>query len=282
MKLAACYAALFQMPRAHGPKHLAWSLILTSILIPTGTTGTEFQPKLYGYRVVRVYPHDPNAFTQGLIYFNGHLYESTGLRGRSSLRMVDLQTGAVRRRFDLSSQLFGEGLTNWKDTLVQLTWMAQTGFVYDRQTFRLLKTFHYEGEGWGLTQDGVHLIMSDGSSSLRFLDTKTFQIVKRVTVSDRGAEVRNLNELEYVHGRVYANVWQTDRIAIISPENGRVDAWIDLTGLRPITTSGDTDAVLNGIAFDSEHDQLFITGKLWPDVFQIQLVQKHHPPAQFR
>lgn len=277
-EFAACYAAPLDMPRAHERKHLAWSLIFASILAPTSATATVFQPKLYGYRVVRVYPHDPNAFTQGLIYFDGHLYESTGLRGRSSLRMLDLKTGAVLREFNLSGQLFGEGLTNWKDTLVQLTWTAQTGFVYDRRTFRALKTFQYKGEGWGLTQDGVHLIMSDGSSSLRFLDPQTFQIVKSVTVSDRGAEVRSLNELEYVHGRIYANVWQTDRIAIISPENGRVDAWIDVSGLRPITTSGNPEAVLNGIAFDSAHDRLFVTGKLWPDIFQIQLVQKRNPP----
>ena len=277
-EFAACYAALLEMLRSHTRKYLAWSLILTSILIPVSTTATAFQPKLYGYRVVRVFPHDPNAFTQGLIYLNGELYESTGLRERSSLRMVDLQTGKVLREFNLATQSFGEGLTNWKDTLVQLTWTAQTAFVYDRPTFRLLKTFQYKGEGSGLTQDGVHLIMSDGSSSLRFLDPKTFQIVRSVTVSDRGAEIRNLNELEYVHGRVYANVWQTDRIAIISPGNGRVDAWIDLSGLRPITTSGNTDAVLNGIAFDSAHDRLFVTGKLWPDIFQVELVQKRNPP----
>lgn len=266
------------MPCARRHRLLAKSLILSLILIPAGTTGTQYQSKFYGYRVVRVYPHDPNAFTQGLIYLGGLLYESTGLQGRSSLRMVDLQTGAVQRRLNLPSQLFGEGLTNWQDTLVQLTWTAQTGYVYDLRTFRLLKTFHYEGEGWGLTQDGTHLIMSNGSSSLRFLDPITFEVAKTVTVSDRGAEVRNLNELEYIHGRVYANIWQTDRIAIISPNDGRVDAWIDLTGLRPITTSGDTDAVLNGIAFDSIHDRLFVTGKLWPSVFQIQLVAKNRPP----
>lgn len=236
---------------------------------------SEYRPKLYGFRVVRVFPHDSNAFTQGLIYLNGRLYESTGLHGRSSLRMVDLQTGVVLKQLNLSAELFGEGLANWKDTLVQLTWMAHTGFVYDRKTFRLLRTFQYDGEGWGLTQDGVHLILSDGSASLRFLDPRTFQVARSVTVSDRGAPIRNLNELEYVRGRIYANIWETDRIAIISPVNGRVDAWIDLTGLRPITTSGDTDAVLNGIAFDSAHDRLFVTGKLWPDVFEIQLVPKH-------
>lgn len=267
-----------EMPTSRRSRHLSSLLILSSILIPAATTGTEFKPNFYGYRVVRVYPHDPKAFTQGLIYLNGRLYESTGLQGHSSLRMVDLQTGAVLRRFDLPSQLFGEGLTNWQATLVQLMWTAQTGFVYDRQTFRLLKTFHYEGEGWGLTQDGAHLIMSNGSSSLRFLDPRTFEVVKSITVSDRGVEVRNLNELEYIHGHIYANIWQTDRIAIISPDDGRVDAWVDLTGLRPITTSGDTDAVLNGIAFDSAHDRLFVTGKLWPNVFQIQLVPKHGPP----
>ncbi len=257
-------------------RHLVSFVALATILIPPTAPAQEFQPKLYGYRVVRVYPHDPNAFTQGLIYLDGRLYESTGLRGRSSLRAFDFKTGAVVRQFDLSDQLFGEGLTNWRDTLVQLTWTAQTGFVYDRKTFRLLKTFHYDGDGWGLTQDGVNLILSDGSSVLRFLDPSTFQIVKRITVSDLGKEVHNLNELEYVRGSIYANVWQTDRIAIISPKNGRVDAWIDLAGLRPITTSGDAEAVLNGIAFDSSHDRLFVTGKLWPDIFQIELVPENN------
>jgi glutaminyl-peptide cyclotransferase len=202
------------------------------------------------------------------------------MRGRSSLRMVDLRTGRVLRQINLPAELFGEGLTNWGNTLVQLTWTAHTGFVYDRRTFRLLRTFHYGEEGWGLTQDGVDLIMSDGSASLRFLDPQDFREVKSVVVSDRGAKIGNLNELEYIHGRIYANIWQTDRIAIISPADGRVAGWINLAGLRPITTTGNADAVLNGIAFDSVHDHLFVTGKLWPYIFQIELVPRNSSATQ--
>lgn len=190
------------------------------------------------------------------------------------MRKVDLQTGKVLQRYDLAPDVFGEGLTNWKDALIQLTWKKQTGFVYDVATFHLLRTFHCRGEGWGLTQDDVHVIMSDGSSSLRFWDSQTFQEVKRITVTDGGVEVHDLNELEYIHGRIYANVWQTDLIAMISPESGHVTGWIDLSGLRPASTRGNSDAVLNGIAFDAAHNRLFVTGKLWPRLFEIQLIRE--------
>ncbi len=253
-------------------------LLLASILISVATLGAENKAASYGYRILHTYPHDPKAFTQGLIYLDGHLYESTGLNGQSSLRRVDLRTGAVLQRYDLPAELFGEGLTNWRSTLVQLTWKAQTGFVYDRATFRLLRTFHYEGEGWGLTQNGTHLILSDGSSSLRFLDPQSFQEVTRILVTDGGVEVHDLNELEYVHGRIYANVWQTDLIAIISPKDGHVVGWIDLGGLQPASVHANSDAVLNGIAFDATHNRLFVTGKLWPKLFEIQLVRKDAPP----
>lgn len=257
------------------PKSKLFSCFLfSSILISVVARGAENKPASYGYRIVHTYPHDPKAFTQGLIYLDGYLYESTGLNGQSSLRKVDLRTGLVLERHDLDPHLFGEGLTNWKNMLVQLTWKAQTGFVYDRATFRLLRTFQYGGEGWGLTQDGVHIIMSDGSSALRFLDPQTFQEVKRIVVSDSGVEVHELNELEYIRGRIYANVWQTDLIAIISPQDGRVLGWADLSGLRPESVRGNSDAVLNGIAFDAAHDRLFVTGKLWPKLFEIQLLRK--------
>ena len=234
----------------------------------------------YSYKVIRSHPHDPKAFTQGLIYLDGYLYESTGLNGHSSLRKLNLKTGAVLQEYDLPAQYFGEGLTNWKDTLIQLTWKAQTGFVYDRRTFRLLRAFHYTGEGWGLTRDGAHLILSDGSSKLRSLDPQTFDTVKSITVTDSGIEVHDLNELEYIHGRIYASVWQTNLIAIISPASGNVLAWIDLSGLRPASTRGDSDAVLNGIAFDAAHNRLFVTGKLWPKIFEIRLVQKSTPTSR--
>ncbi len=224
------------------------------------------------YQVVHVYPHDRNAFTQGLIYLDGHLYESTGLKGRSSLRMVDLATGRVLQKYDLPSEYFGEGLTDWGSTLIQLTWMAHKGFVYDRFTFSLLRTFAYEGEGWGLTHDEKHLIMSDGSSYLRFLDSKSFRETKRLhVVGDSGRGVDDLNELEYVHGEIYANIWHADKIIRINPRTGKVVGWIDLSGLIDKRELENSDAVLNGIAYDPGSDSLFVTGKLWPKLFEIKL-----------
>ncbi len=232
------------------------------------------------YRIVRVYPHDAQAFTQGLVYVDGHLYESTGLNGRSSLRMDDLKTGRVLQQLDVPAEYFAEGLTNWGSTLVQLTWETHTAFVYDRFSFRLLRTFHYEGEGWGLTQDGRNLILSDGTASLRYLDPATFREVRRIAVNDHGAPVTQLNELEYIHGQIYANIWHSDRIARISPATGQVLGWIDLSGLLPASQRSSPEAVLNGIAFDAVHNRLFVTGKLWPELFEIKVVPKQpklHP-----
>ncbi len=224
------------------------------------------------YRVVHTYPHDPQAYTQGLLYENGHVYESTGLNGRSSLRMDDLETGRVPQRADVPDKYFAEGLASWGSTLVQLTWQSHIALVYDRFSFRLLRTFDYEGEGWGLTQDGKNLIMSDGTATLRFLDPRTFREVRRIVVTDQDAAVPMLNELEYVSGEIYANVWHTDRIARISPATGRVLGWIDLAGLLPANERSDPEAVLNGIAYDAAHNRLFVTGKLWPKLFEIKVV----------
>jgi len=224
------------------------------------------------YQVVHTYPHDSSAYTQGLIYIDGHLYESTGLNGRSTLRMVDLETGRVQQETPVPAQYFAEGLTNWRSTLVQLTWQAHVAFVYDRFSFRQLRTLHYDGEGWGLTQDGAHLILSDGTATLRFLDPTTFRVVRRIAVKDKGTPVTELNELEFVHGEIYANVWHTDRIARISPASGKVLGWIDLSGLLPAAEHPDPEAVLNGIAYDAAHDRLFVTGKLWPRLFEIKVV----------
>ena len=224
---------------------------------------------------VHSYPHDPRAFTQGLIYLDGHFYESTGLNGRSSLREDDLSTGRVMHEHDVSSQFFAEGLTNWGSTLIQLTWKAHVAFVYDRGSFRLLRTLHYEGEGWGLTQDGKHLILSDGTATLRFLNPDTFAVERTVAVRDHGKPVDQLNELEYVRGEIYANVWMSNRIARISPQSGEVVGWIDLTGLLPVVEQSSPDAVLNGIAFDAEHNRLFVTGKLWSQVYEIRVAPQH-------
>jgi glutamine cyclotransferase len=226
-----------------------------------------------GYQVVHIYPHDSHAFTQGLICVDGHLYESTGLNGRSSLRMVDFSTGQVLQKHDLPPEYFGEGLTDWGSNLIQLTWKAHTGFVYDRFTFSVLRTFQYTGEGWGLTHDETQLIMSDGTSYLRFLDPKSFKEAKRIRVSDEtGHPVENLNELEYLHGEIYANIWQTDEIVRISPRTGKVLAWVDLSGIIDKHQLESPDAVLNGIAYDSIGDRLFVTGKLWPKLFEIRVI----------
>jgi glutaminyl-peptide cyclotransferase len=224
------------------------------------------------YRVLHTYPHDPNAFTQGLVFSDGQLYESDGLNGRSSLRMDDLTSGKVLQHFEVPSQYFAEGLTDWGSTLIQLTWKAHLGFVYDRFSFRLLRTFHYDGEGWGLTHDDHSLILSDGTDTLRYLNPQTFAVERRLRVTDHGAPVTQINELEYIHGQIYANIWQTDKIAIISPRTGDVTAWIDMSGLLPEAQRSSPDAVLNGIAYDPRSNQLYVTGKLWPSIFQIKIV----------
>ena len=224
------------------------------------------------YRVVNTYPHDPAAYTQGLIYRDGFLFESTGLNGRSTLRKVKLETGEVVQQHRVDGAYFAEGLAHWKDQLVQLTWKSNVAFVYDLLSFTQRRTFGYSGEGWGLTQDQRRFILSDGTERLRFLDPDTFREIGQVTVRDGDAPVRDLNELEYVRGEVYANVWHTERIARISPESGQVTGWIDLRGLMATGYRLDPEAVLNGIAHDAANDRLFITGKLWPRLFEIEVV----------
>ena len=214
------------------------------------------------------YPHDAQAFTQGLIYDGGYLYESTGLHGKSTVRRVDLETGRVLQQRQLAPEHFGEGLTAWSSTLVQLTWETQVGFVYDRDTLRRTSTFAYKGEGWGLTHDSTHLIMSDGTATLRFLKPDLFTETRRLLVTDAGIPITDLNELEYVNGEIYANVWRTDFIARISPLTGRVSGWLNLSTLLPAAQRRD-DNVLNGIAYDAAGGRLFVTGKLWPRLFEI-------------
>jgi glutaminyl-peptide cyclotransferase len=226
----------------------------------------------YTYQIVRVYPHDPGAFTQGLQYVDGALYEGTGLNGRSSIRKVKLETGDVLKKRDISSEHFGEGITIWKNDLIELTWRSEIGFVYDKTTFQERRSFKYAGEGWGLTHDGVNLVMSDGSDRLRLLDPATFAERRRIQVTADSAPVRNLNELEFVKGEIFANVWQTDLIARIA-RDGRVVGWIDLSGLLSPSERRNTD-VLNGIAYDESQDRLFVTGKLWPKLFEIKVVKR--------
>ena len=227
------------------------------------------------YRVVNSYPHDSAAYTQGLVYRDGFLYESTGLRGSSSLRKVRLETGEVVQQRRVDQAHFAEGLADWKDQLVQLTWQSNVAFVYDRASFAPRRTFSFSGEGWGLTHDEQRFILSDGTEQLRFLDPETFREIGRVAVADGRTPVRDLNELEYIRGEVYANVWHTDRIARISPQTGRVTRWIDLRGLLPAGYRLDPQAVLNGIAYDAAGDRLFVTGKLWPRLFEIRIVPRN-------
>jgi glutaminyl-peptide cyclotransferase len=223
-----------------------------------------------GYTIQHVYPHDPKAFTQGLQYADGVLYEGTGLNGRSSIRKVKLETGEVLQQRDVPATHFGEGIVVWGSVLIELTWQSHVALVYDRQTFAPTRTFSYAGEGWGLTHDGEHLIMSDGTAELRVLDPATFTERRRIKVTAGGVAVKNLNELELVKGEIFANVWQSAYIARVSPSTGQVTGWIDLRGLLSPAEARDAD-VLNGIAYDAEHDRLFVTGKLWPKLFEIRI-----------
>jgi glutamine cyclotransferase len=240
-----------------------------------GQRTSEDKPvPIYGYEVVHVYTHDPEAFTQGLVFHDGKLLESTGEEGRSSLRRVELETGKVLQKVDVPEPYFAEGITLLKGKIYQLTWQHELGFIYDAWTFEKIGKFNYQGEGWGLTNDGQSLILSDGSNRLRFLDPDNFQVRKTIAVVDGTTPVREINELEYVQGEIYANIWHADRIARIDPQTGRIVGWIDLTGLLAPGEVHDHEAVLNGIAYDETNGRLFVTGKLWPKLFEIRLTRK--------
>ncbi len=229
----------------------------------------------YTYQIVHSYPHDTGAFTEGLFYHNGFLYESTGQNGQSSIRKVKLETGEVLQKHEISEAYFGEGIINWKDKLYELTWQSEIGFIYNFETFAPLGDFHYPGEGWSMTTDGKRIIMDDGTPEIRFWDGDTLKEISRLTVTADGQPVKNLNELEWVKGEIYANIWETDRIARIDPKTGKVVGWIDLENiLPPAERTPGSDSVLNGIAYDAEHDRLFVTGKNWPKLFEIRLVKK--------
>jgi glutamine cyclotransferase len=220
--------------------------------------------------VVAAYPHDPNAFTQGLVVYAGKLLESTGQYGASSLRRVDIQSGRVEQLLPLDATYFGEGIAVLDDRVYQLTWQNGIGFIYDATTFAAERTFRYTGEGWGLTTDGTHLILSDGTSALRFLDPQSLPVVRQLTVTDAEIPVVQINELEHVEGEIWANIWHSDRVARIAPDTGRVVGWIDLSALYP-GAERPAEAVLNGIAYDPAEQRLFVTGKNWPQLFELEI-----------
>ena len=235
-----------------------------------GTNNNQIKtPLSYTYEIINTYPHDKTAFTQGLEFYNGFLYESTGLYSQSTLRKVELLSGNVLQNISLTDNYFAEGITILNNKIYQLTWRENTGFVYNIDTFSRISEFTYETEGWGITNDGTQLIMSDGSSTLFFLDPHTLEVINQIEVTDQ-EPIERLNELEYIQGKIYANIWLEDKIAIINPQSGKIEAWIDLTGLD-IEENQDSNKVLNGIAYDSQEDRLFVTGKLWSYLFEINL-----------
>ena len=252
-------------------RRLSYALALIALV---STASARSATPVYGYRVVHVYPHDTSAYTEGLFYKDGYLYESTGEAGESTVRKVELETGKVLQRHDVPDAYFGEGIVDWNHELIQLTWKSELGFVYDLASFKQQRTFRYPGEGWALTRDSKHLYMSDGSPVLRILDPDTLASTGSIMVTDNGEPVSNLNELEWVKGEIYANVWMTNRIARIDPATGHVTGWIDLSGLLDVSRLPDPgNDVLNGIAYDEQHDRLFVTGKRWPKLFEISLVK---------
>ena len=258
----------------------ASALLASAATVPASAAAASAKPlkaiPTWGYQVVHAYPHDVNAFTEGLFYLKGYLYESTGLDGHSSVRKVKLESGQVLQRATLPADLFGEGIAAWNGRLIGLTWKTQVGYVLDLESFDTTGQFNYPGEGWGLTRNDTELVMSDGTPDIRFLDPATLRETRRIHVTALGKPVDQLNELEWVEGEIYANLWQTDRIARIDPKSGNVVGWIDLKGLLPQkdVIEGHTD-VLNGIAYDAEAKRLFVTGKFWPKLFEIRLVKAH-------
>jgi glutamine cyclotransferase len=238
-----------------------------------------FAAPVLGYKVVAKFPHSTESYTEGFFYLNGMFYEGTGLKGHSEVLVTLPETGKVLQRLELSPQYFGEGIIDWGPNLYEWTWQSHIGFIYDRFSLRKISQFTYDGEGWGMTRTAKQIVTSDGTSILRFRDPATFKEVRHIVVRDGKQPVDQLNELEYVEtkghgGEIYANVWHSDRIARISPQDGHVIAWIDLTGILPDDQRINAESVLNGIAYDAQHDRLFVTGKQWPTIFEIKVVPR--------
>jgi glutamine cyclotransferase len=279
---------MWQMKAKWSAEWFAISVLSVSIGSAFARSPQRNPPKRtreYTFEVVRQFPHDATAYTQGLTYHAGYLYEGTGINGRSSLRQVRVETGGTVRKVDLPPEFFGEGITVVKNEVVQLTWLSHVGFLYNLSDFHLIRRFSYSGEGWGLTTNGRELFMSDGTAEIRVLEPNTLAEKRRIRVHDGTTSVAKLNELEFVEGEILANVWQTDRIARISPQTGEVVGWIDLTGLLSSVYRLGPDAVLNGIAYDADRKRLFVTGKLWPVLFEINVIPKQpsiEPPSRSR
>jgi len=253
--------------------HLVRALLFSLLLIPLGCSKSPvIRTQQFSYNIVKMYPHDSLAFTQGLVWDEGIVFEGTGLYGKSSLRQVDLETGKTILKVDYQEEIFAEGVTVFRNLIYQLTWKNNTVFVYNKHDLSLVKLLHYPREGWGITHDNKSLILSDGTSMLYFLDPETLVEKKRLSVSDGTGEIQYLNELEYINDKIFANVWKSNRIAIINPSSGVVDGWIDLSGLRAQLEFDKKGGVLNGIMYDQKEKRLFVTGKLWPALYEIRLI----------
>jgi len=237
-------------------------------------TGTAVAAPVAGYKVVAKYPHSTDSYTEGFFYLDGLFYEGTGLKGNSALMVIKPETGRPLQSRNLPEQYFGEGIVNWGPNIYEWTWQSHICFVYDRFSLRPVKQFTYAGEGWGMARTNKEIIASDGTATLRFRDPETFKETRHIVVKDGSKPIFQLNELEYVKGEIYANIWHSDRIARISPQDGHVISWIDLTGILPDDQKIDDESVLNGIAYDAQHDRLFVTGKRWPAIFEIKIVNQ--------
>lgn len=253
-------------------KRLSRLLALFTLCLASSAYAQSAIP-VYGYKVLHTYPHDTGAYTEGFFYLNGYFYEGTGTVGQSSVRKVDIKTGEVVQQAHLPPPDYGEGIVAWKHKLIELTWQSHHGYIYDLDSFKRLGQFDYPGEGWALTENGRDILMSDGTPTIRVLDPETLKQVGHIDVTAAGTPLVNINEVEWVKGQIYANVWLTNRIARIDPASGKVVGWIDLTGLGPKAdeTADPSNDVLNGIAYDAKHDRLFVTGKRWPLIYEIQL-----------
>jgi glutamine cyclotransferase len=245
---------------------------MLAFAILTASMASAVAAPVSGYKVIAEFPHSTSSYTEGFFYRDGLFYEGTGLKGRSAVLVIEPATGKVLQRRDLPPELFGEGIVDWSHLIYEWTWQSHICFVYDRFSLRPIKQFTYSGEGWGMTHNTREIITSDGTATLRFRDPETFKEIRHIIVKDGKTPIEQLNELEYVKGEIYANIWHSDRIARISPRNGHVIGWIDLTGLMPESRRVDGESVLNGIAYDTQHDRLFVTGKQWPAVFEIKII----------